>query len=58
MAKKRISIDNLEIGMFVEADIRESGKSKSGKDGLLLGKGVLITSTCRSGASRMRARTR
>jgi len=44
MAKKRISIDDLEIGMFMEADVRESAKGSATKNVLLLGKGMLITS--------------
>lgn len=49
MAKKKISIDNIEIGMFIEADVRDAAKGKgitagSGKNVLLLGKGMLVTS--------------
>ena len=44
MAKKRISIDNLTIGMFMEADVRESVSGAAAKNVLLLGKGMLITS--------------
>lgn len=44
--KKKISIDQLEVGMFMEADVKESagGKGSSKKNVLLLGKGMLITS--------------
>ncbi len=41
--KKQIGIDQLEVGMYMEADIKEGAKS-SNKNVLLLGKGVLITS--------------
>lgn len=49
MAKKKISIDNIEVGMFIEADVRDAAKGKgvtpaSGKNVLLLGKGMLVTS--------------
>jgi putative nucleotidyltransferase with HDIG domain len=49
MAKKKISIDKIEIGMFIEADVRDAVKGKgatpsSGKNVLLLGKGMLVTS--------------
>ena len=44
MAKKKISMDQLEVGMFMEADIKEGAKGASSKNVLLLGKGVLITS--------------
>jgi hypothetical protein len=49
MAKKKISIDKVEIGMFIEADVRVAAKGKgamptSGKNVLLLGKGMLVTS--------------
>ena len=49
MAKKTISIDKIEIGMFIEADVRDAAKGKgaapsSGKNVLLLGKGMLVTS--------------
>ena len=49
MAKKKISIDRVEIGMFIEADVRNAvkgkgGKPTSGKNVLLLGKGMLVTS--------------
>jgi putative nucleotidyltransferase with HDIG domain len=49
MAKKKISIDKIEIGMFIEADVRDAAKGKgatasSGKNVLLLGKGMLVTS--------------
>jgi len=46
MAKKKISIDNIEIGMFIEADVRDAVNKKgatsgSSKNVLLLGKGML-----------------
>lgn len=44
MAKKNISIDDLEVGMFMEADVREGAKGSVSKNVLLLGKGMLITS--------------
>ncbi len=49
MAKKKISIDSIEVGMFIEADVRDAAKGKgatpaSGKNVLLLGKGMLVTS--------------
>jgi len=49
MAKKKISIDKIEIGMFIEADVRDAVKGKgatsgSSKNVLLLGKGILVTS--------------
>ena len=47
MAKKKISIDQLQVGMFMEADVRDAakgGKSSGKKKVLLLGKGMLITS--------------
>ncbi|MDP6779214.1 MAG: DUF3391 domain-containing protein [Candidatus Latescibacteria bacterium] len=44
MAKKKISMDQLEVGMFMEADIKEGAKGSGSKNVLLLGKGVLITS--------------
>ncbi|MDA0709708.1 MAG: DUF3391 domain-containing protein [bacterium] len=44
MAKKNISIDQLQVGMYMEADIQESVKGSSVKNLKLLGKGVLITS--------------
>ena len=49
MAKKKISIDSIEIGMFIEADVRDAVNKKgaasgSSKNVLLLGKGMLITS--------------
>ena len=46
MAKKKISIDQLQVGMFMEADVRDAakgGKSSGKKKVLLLGKGMLIT---------------
>ena len=44
--KREIDIDQLQVGMFMEADVREAaGKiTGSAKNVLLLGKGVLITS--------------
>lgn len=44
--KKKINIDQLKVGMFMEADVKEGGKSKgsSNKNVLLLGKGMLVTS--------------
>ena len=42
--KKKIGIEQLEVGMYMEADVKESSKSSSNKNVLLLGKGVLITS--------------
>jgi hypothetical protein len=44
MAKKKINIDQLKVGMYMEADIQESVKGSSNKNLKLLGKGVLITS--------------
>jgi hypothetical protein len=47
MAKKQISTDQLEVGMFMEADVRDAAKGGSSagkKNALLLGKGMLITS--------------
>ena len=49
MAKKKISIDKIEVGMFIEADVRDAVKGKGatpsyGKNVLLLGKGTLVTS--------------
>jgi hypothetical protein len=49
MAKKKISIDKIEIGMLIEADVRGAVGGKgatpaSGKNVLLLGKGMLIIS--------------
>ena len=49
MAKKKISIDSIEIGMFIEADVRDAVGGKgaapsSSKNVLLLGKGMLVTS--------------
>ncbi len=49
MAKKKISIDSIEIGMFIEADVRDAVNKKSATSGssknvLLLGKGMLVTS--------------
>jgi HD-GYP domain-containing protein (c-di-GMP phosphodiesterase class II) len=44
MAKKKISIDSLQVGMFMEADVRDAAKGKDTKNVLLLGKGMLITS--------------
>ena len=44
MAKKKISIDSLEVGMFMEADVRDAAKGSDTKNVLLLGKGMLITS--------------
>ncbi len=43
MAKKKISIDSLQVGMFMEADVKEGAKGSSSKNVLLLGKGMLIT---------------
>ena len=50
MAKKKIFIDSIETGMFIEADVRDAVNKKgaasgSSKNVLLLGKGMLITST-------------
>jgi putative nucleotidyltransferase with HDIG domain len=42
--KKKIGIEQLEVGMYMEADVKESSKSTSKQKVLLLGKGVLITS--------------
>jgi len=42
--KKKIDIDQLEVGMYMEADVKESAKRASSQNVLLLGKGVLITS--------------
>lgn len=43
--KKSIGIDKLEVGMFMEADVKEGAKGGSGKNNVLLaGKGFLITS--------------
>lgn len=43
--KKQIKIDQLEVGMYMEADVKEgSNKGSSSSNVLLLGKGVLITS--------------
>ncbi len=45
--KRKIDIDQLQVGMFMEADVREAAEKKltgSAKNVLLLGKGVLITS--------------
>ncbi len=44
MAKKKISLDKLEVGMFMEADIKEGAGGSSKKNVLLLGKGMLVTS--------------
>ena len=43
--KKKIGIDQLEVGMYMEAGVEESvAKGASKQNVLLLGKGVLITS--------------
>ena len=42
--KKKIDIAQLQVGMFMEADIKEGAKGAANKNVLLLGKGVLITS--------------
>jgi hypothetical protein len=47
--KKKINIDKLEVGMYMEADVRDAAKGKgaipnSKKNVLLLGSGMLITS--------------
>ena len=44
--KRKIDIDQLQVGMFMEADVREAAGKVTGsaKNVLLLGKGVLITS--------------
>ena len=47
--KKKIGIDLLKVGMFMEADVRDAAKGggkvpSSAKNVLLLGKGMLITS--------------
>ena len=44
--KKKIDIGSLQIGMYLEADVKESAKEKAEKksNALLLGKGVLVTS--------------
>ena len=47
--KKKINIEKLEVGMFMEADVRDAAKGKdatsnSKKNVLLLGAGMLITS--------------
>ncbi|MDP6116871.1 MAG: DUF3391 domain-containing protein [Planctomycetota bacterium] len=44
--KKKIDIDQLEVGMYMEADVKEGSKAAgaSKQNVLLLGKGVLITS--------------
>ena len=44
MAKKKVSIDSLEVGMFMEADVQDGVKGSSKKNVLLLGKGMLVTS--------------
>lgn len=44
MAKKKISLEKLEVGMFMEADIKEGAGGSSKKNVLLLGKGMLVTS--------------
>lgn len=44
MAKKKINIDQLKVGMYMEADIKEAVKGSASKNLKLLGKGVLITS--------------
>ena len=51
MAKKRISIDELQVGMFMEADVRESVSGAAAKNVLLLGKGMLITSATTASTS-------
>ena len=43
MAKKKINIDQLKVGMYMEADVKEGAKGSS-NNVKLLGKGVLITS--------------
>ena len=44
--KKKISIDQLGVGMYMEADVKEAAKGKAAgsKNVLLLGKGMLVTS--------------
>jgi putative nucleotidyltransferase with HDIG domain len=42
MAKKKISLSQLQVGMFMEADVKEATGER--KNVLLLGKGILITS--------------
>jgi len=42
MAKKKISLSQLQVGMFMEADVKEA--TGEHKNILLLGKGILITS--------------
>ena len=42
--KKRIGIDQLKVGMYMEADVKEGVKGSAAKNVKLLGKGVLITS--------------
>ncbi len=42
MAKKKISLSQLQVGMFMEADVKES--TGENKNVLLMGKGMLITS--------------
>lgn len=44
MAKKNINIDQLKVGMYMEADIKEAVKGSASANLKLLGKGVLITS--------------
>ena len=41
--KKKIGIDQLEVGMYMEADVKDA-QGSGNKKVLLLGKGVLITS--------------
>jgi len=43
MAKKKVSIDSLEVGMYMEADVQD-GVGSSRENVLLLGKGMLVTS--------------
>ncbi|MDA0747352.1 MAG: HD-GYP domain-containing protein [bacterium] len=42
--KKKINIDQLQVGMYMEADVKESAQGAGSKNVLLLGKGVLIAS--------------
>lgn len=42
--KKKIDIDQLKVGMYMEVDVKEAAKGSATKNVKLLGKGVLITS--------------
>jgi len=44
MAQKKISVGQLKIGMYMEADVQEGVKGSSSKNVKLVGKGFLITS--------------